>query len=172
MNDESLQPLTAHQVALLKQTFRAIDPSRLTMRFYSSLFVQHPEVKSLFPDDLTVLSTKIVSVFELVIHSFQEDSSGTFTLQTEVLGPLKHLGDLHARKGVINKYYPWANELLLNSIREELRGSFPTEAERAWKLALNHLTVAMLSNHSVGEDSSQETLRDSYQHIRSLLFKP
>src|SRR5690348_17027746 len=106
MQEPFLQPLTADQVALLKKTFRMMDVDRLAMRFYSGLFVKHPEVKPLFPDDLTVLSTKIVSVFELVIFSFRESSPGEFTLQQELLRPLRTLGELHSKKGVIDKYYP------------------------------------------------------------------
>jgi hemoglobin-like flavoprotein len=169
--DEQLQPLTAIQVEHLKKTFRMMDPSRLAMRFYSSLFVLHPEVKSLFPDDLTVQSTKIVSVFELVVYSFQENSPGKFTLQPEILRPLRNLGELHNQKGVIDKYYPWVNELLLKCMREECPADFTSEIELAWKLALNHITVAMLSNTQSGPDSQHETMRDSFNHIRSLLFK-
>jgi len=170
MDNASLQPLSDNQVTLLKQTFRIVDTDRLAMRFYSSLFAQHPEVKSLFPDDLTILSTKIVSVFELVAYSFVETKAGEYNLQAEVLQPLQHLGELHTKKGVVHDYYPWANALLLRSIQEESGPNFTSEMETAWKLALNHLTVAMLSKHSPS-DSPFETMRDSFQHIRSLLFK-
>jgi len=171
MKEPALQPLASEQVVLVKQSFRQLDTDRLAMRFYSSLFAEHPQVKSLFPDDLTILSTKIVSVFELIIHSFKENMPGEFTLQTEVLRPLRHLGELHTKKGVVNEYYPWANELLLKSIRDESQ-TFTLETEKAWKLALNHLTFAMLSDHLPSDHSGHETLRDSYQHLRSLLFKP
>lgn len=171
MQEPFLQPLTADQVALLKKTFRLMDVDRLAMRFYSGLFVKHPEVKSLFPDDLTVLSTKIVSVFELVVFSFRESSPNQFTLQEELLRPLRTLGELHSKKGVIDKYYPWVNELLLKSMHEECPGDFTPAAELAWKLALNHLTFAMLTNTHSGGDSSHATMRESFAHLRSLLFK-
>lgn len=166
-----LQALTGEQVGLLKKTFRLIDTDRLAMRFYSSLFAKHPEVKSLFPSDLSVLSTKIVSVFELVVHSFKENEKGEYHLQQEVLNPLRALGDLHRQKGVIDDYYPWVNELLLNSISIEAPTLFTSEMERAWKLALNNLTIAMLSNAKNADPEEHATMKDSYSHIRSLLFK-
>jgi hemoglobin-like flavoprotein len=171
MAEELLQPLTVEQVALLKHTFRVIDTDRLAMRFYTSLFVRHPEVRHLFPDDLTVLSTKIVSVFELVVHSFKERSNGEFLLQPEVIRPLRALGELHSQKGVINEYYGFVNDLLLKCIHEELPHDFSAETEIAWKLALNHLTVAMLSDVPLDTSLNHDTMRDSFNHLRSLLFK-
>lgn len=170
MNREILQPLTREQVDLLKQSFGIIDTDRLAMRFYTALFVKHPEVKKLFPDDLTVLSTKIISVFELVIYSFREAEKNQFMLEAELLTPLRTLGELHSRKGVMNMHYPWVNELLLQSIAEEAQSSFTPAVEVAWKLALNHLTVAMLDNQRAPRED-HETMQDSYRHIRSLLFK-
>jgi hemoglobin-like flavoprotein len=171
MLEQVLQPLTAQQVALLKETFRLVDTDRLAMRFYTSLFAKYPEVKALFPSDLSVLSTKIVSVFELVVHSFKENSKGEFHLQQEVLRPLRALGELHSQKGVINDYYPWVNALLLESIRIEASTNFTNEMEVAWKLALNNLTIAMLSNIQISADEQHVTMKDSFAHIKSLLFQ-
>ena len=166
---EALQPLTGSQVASLKKTFRVMDRDRLAMRFYSSLFARHPELKSLFPSDLTELSTKIVSVFELVVFSFQETAPDVFVLRQDVLAPLKGLGQLHANKGVENNFYPIVNDVLLDAIRDE-SPEFGNEIAMAWKMALNHLTVAMLSSPKTAA-MSHETMRESFQHIKSLLFK-
>ncbi len=169
MNQDVIRPLTEAEVAMLKKTFRLMDRNRLAMRFYTSLFARYPNLRSLFPTDLTELSTKIVSVFELVVFSFQQQPDGNYHLQTEVLQPLKSLGALHAKKGVEETHYPLVNGILLESIRLELP-EFSADAERAWKLALNHLTLAMIGGGTnVAPD--HETMADSYQHIRSLLFR-
>jgi hemoglobin-like flavoprotein len=170
MENGVVRPLTSEQVALLKQTFRMLDTDKLAMRFYSSLFAKHPEVKSLFPDDLSVLSTKIVSVFELVVFSFKENDKGEFHLQPEVVRPLRALGELHSKKGVQDHYYPWVNELLLTSIKIEAPTVFTADMEVAWKMALNALTAAMLSD-DLPKSDGPPTMKDSYAHIRSLLFK-
>jgi hemoglobin-like flavoprotein len=171
MSEEALRPLTEEQIKLLRQTLKAMDTDRLAMRFYTSLFVKHPEVKSLFPDDLTELSTKIVSVFQLVVHSFELNPDGNYYLQKEVLRPLRALGELHEKKGVDNRYYTWVNELLLESMHAELPGKFSKESEVAWKLALNHLTFAMLSEIKIPAGELPSSMRESYNQIQALLFR-
>jgi hemoglobin-like flavoprotein len=172
MDKQSVQPLTEKQVALLKNTFKQIVTDRLAMRFYSTLFVKHPEVKAVFPSDLTDLATKLVSVFHLVVYSFKETRKDQYLLQHELLRPLRNLGELHAKKGVIEKYYPWANEILIESIREELADKFSPEIDRAWRLALDHLTTAMTSENIPVEPHPQhKSMRDSFNFIKSLLFK-
>jgi hemoglobin-like flavoprotein len=170
MTGQPIHTLTAQQVDLLKETFKIINPERFAMRFYSNLFVLHPEVKSIFPDDLTDLSTKIISVFHLVVYSFKETSNGHFNLQPELLRPLRTLGELHSKKGVANEYYDWANQILLKSMREESPTGFTAELEAAWKLALDQLTAAMTSDHMHGI-YQHRTIRDSFDYIKSLLFK-
>jgi hemoglobin-like flavoprotein len=171
MNEPMLRPLTEEQIKLLRQTLKTVDTDRLAMRFYTSLFVKYPEVKALFPDDLTELATKIVSVFELIVHSFEANSKGEYYLQKEVLRPLRALGQLHEKKGVQPGYYSWVNELLLDSIHAELPGSFTQPVEVAWKLALNHLTFSMLSEFEIPEGQLPASMRESYKEIQALLFR-
>jgi hemoglobin-like flavoprotein len=172
MESEQFKPLSSNQIELLKKTFRALDTDSLSKRFYTKLFLKHPEVRPLFPTDLTELSTKLISVFELVIFSFHEQSPNKFLLQKDVLIPLRTLGKKHMDKGVENLYYPIANEILINSIKEEVGPLFSPEAEVAWKLAFQHLTTAMLSKDSSAEASPNTgSLRETFIYIKSLLFK-
>jgi hemoglobin-like flavoprotein len=169
MAAERLRPLTKDQVTILKKTFRLLDTDSLAKRFYSSLFLKYPEVKPLFPDDLSELSIKLISVFELVIHSFEEHSPNEFFLQETLIAPLRALGKKHTDKGVESVHYPIANDLLLQAIKEEAGYILPVEAEVAWKLALGHLTSAMM-NSDVKTDPSQNyaTIRDSFNYIKGL----
>jgi hemoglobin-like flavoprotein len=172
MESEPIKPLSSIQIELLKKTFRALDTDSLSKRFYTKLFIKHPEVRPLFPTDLTELSTKLISVFELVIFSFHEQSPNKFLLQKDVLIPLRTLGKKHMDKGVDNFYYPIANEILINSIKEEAGHLFSPEAEAAWKLAFHHITTAMLSRDTPDEPSVNiGSLRETFTYIKSLLFK-
>lgn len=167
MTDEHLKPLTSDQVSRLRKTFRSMNTDRLAMRFYSSLFARYPHLKDLFPHDLTELATKIVSVFELVVFSFKEETPGAYHLQQEVLVPLKKLGQLHTQKGVENKFYPLVNEVLLDSIKTE-SPEFSYETEVAWRSALGHLTASMIGGSSE-HAALPSTMRESYQEIKSIL---
>jgi hemoglobin-like flavoprotein len=169
MEGQRLQPLTRRQIELLKKTFRLLDSDNLTKRFYTKLFIRFPEVKPLFPTELTELSTKLVSVFELVIHSFEERNPNEFHLQKAVIVPLRNLGKKHTEKGVEHAYYPYANDILVESMKEEIGYLFEGEAEDAWRLAFNHLTFAMLNQKA--DDASTEssgTIRDAFRYIQSI----
>jgi hemoglobin-like flavoprotein len=172
MSKGKLKPLTKEQILILKKTFRLLDTDQLAKRFYAVLFTRYPEVRSLFTDDMNVQATKLISVFELVIFSFEERKPNQFFLQEQLMTPLRTLGKLHIEKGVANAHYPIANEILLESIKAEAGYVFSAEAEEAWKLALNHLSTAMLCNEIASETkTSPSTLRDSFNYIKSLLFK-
>lgn len=174
--NKSLSPLNVDQVYLLKKSFRMLDPSQTSQRFYSKLFQQYPFVKPLFPNDMTELGGKLMSVFELVIYSFEETSHNEYTLQQSLIVPMRELGRKHDTKGVLDEYYGIANTLILETLQEELKGDFTDQVKIAWQLALDHLTKAMLdksiqpSQHLV--TSSGNTLRDTFSYIKKLILKP
>jgi hemoglobin-like flavoprotein len=172
MATEKLSPLSKEQIAILKKTFRLLDQQRLANRFYDQLFERYPEVKPMFPPDLTELTTKLMSVFELTIYSFKEHEPGKYYLEAEILTPLRTLGKKHSEKGVQHIHYPIANKILLESMQQEAGYVFPEEAIEAWRLALLHLTNAMLNTESTATDAILfPTIRDSFQYIRKQLLK-
>lgn len=170
MNTAPLKPLTKDQVAILKKTFRLMNAEGMTIRFYNHLFARHPEVRSMFPDDMTEQRTKLISVFELVVFSFVEREPNCFYIHEDILAPLRTLGKKHTEKGVQKMHYPIANELLLRSIKEEVGYVFPAEAEEAWALALGHLTTAMLAEVK-NPQANLSSLRETFNYIKGILFK-
>jgi hemoglobin-like flavoprotein len=167
MEVEKLKPLTGSQIQLLKKTFRILDTDNLTKRFYTTLFLKHPEVKALFPTNLSELATKLVSVFELVIFSFEEQSPDQYLLHKNVLVPLRNLGKKHVDTGVENKYYPLANEILVQSMKDEVGYLFSDEAEEAWRLAFRHLTTAMLNKELDNVAPESGSMRETFRYIKS-----
>lgn len=170
MASEKIQPLTNDQVILLKKTFRLLDTDRLAHSFYKRLFTKYPEVQHMFSADMNEQATKLISVFELVIFSFHETEPGAYVIHPDVVAPLHSLGKKHTDKGVQPYHYPIANELLLECVKDEAGYVFPKEAEASWKLALQHLTHAMLSDQK-SEATMSGSIRDSFRYIRGLLFK-
>ncbi len=172
MEGEKLKPLTSQQIQLLKKTFRLLDTDSVAKRFYTTLFIKHPQVKALFPTELTELSTKLISVFELVVFSFSEHSPNEYYLHKDVLKALRALGQKHTEKGIDSAYYPLANEILLQSMKEEAGYIFAPEVEEAWKLAFHHLSTCMLSKDIEGDPSQNtNTIRDTFNYIKSRLLK-
>jgi nitric oxide dioxygenase len=167
---EAMSPfLTANQVSLLKLTFRALNTQRLGQRFYDKLFQLHPELKPMFSANLDDQITKIISVLELVIYSFEEKAVNQFGLQESVLLPLRDLGKKHVQKGVKQPHYPIANSILLDSLSEELGTMLTAEGLAAWKLALDHLSFAMLNPSVEPPSQLSRSLRDSFQLIKKLI---
>ena len=169
-----LVPLTGQQVGLLKKSFRQLDTHWVAHNFYSRLFERHPYVRPLFPTDMTELASKLMSVFELVVFSFEEKKHDQYLLQEPLIVPLRELGRKHDSKGVKPEHYGIANGLLLETMRDGGKDFFTAEVEAAWKIALDQLTFAMqdrsVKTRGVHEESGK-TLRDTFAYIRKKLLK-
>lgn len=172
--DKPIVPLTGQQVGLLKKSFRQLDTQWVADTFYSRLFERHPYVRPLFPTDMTELSSKLMSVFELVVFSFDEKLHNQYTLQDQLIVPLRELGRKHDTKGIKPEHYTIANSLLLESMRDGSKENFTDEVEAAWRNALDQLTAAMLDRsiktRGVHEESGK-TLRETFAYIRKRLLK-
>jgi hemoglobin-like flavoprotein len=172
--NKSLASLTSHQVGLLKKSFRQLNTEQVANDFYSRLFTQYPAVKHFFPTDMSDLSTKLMSVFELVVFSFEEKKHDQFLLQDALIVPLRELGRKHDAKGIEPKHYTIANDLLLETMRDAGKDFFTSEVADAWKLALDQLTAAML-DRSVKTPpqfdlQSGKSLRDAFMYIRDRIL--
>lgn len=161
--------LTASQVQLLKKSFRQLDAQAYSDYFYDTLFARHPEVRALFPADISELKTKLMSVFELVIFSFEEKQNGQYALQDALIVPLRHLGKTHEEKGVLPAHYSIANGLILETLAHIVGTRHTDEVKQAWQLALAHLTSAMLNDSVKINDQlrkeSVATMREAFNSI-------
>ncbi len=169
MEENTPKPLTKDQVGMLKMTFKSIDAFELGKRFYAKLFERHPQLRQLFTSDMNEQITKIMSVLQLVVFSFEEKQDGNFYLQDEVVKPLRDLGSKHTQRGVQQFHYPIANQILLEAVKDEARDLLTSEGLEAWKLALDHLSFAMNNTAVKTPAQSQHTLRDSFTYIKNLL---
>lgn len=172
--NKSLVSLTSHQVGLLKKSFRQLNADQVANDFYNRLFTQYPAVKHFFPADMSDLSTKLMSVFELVVFSFEEKTHDQFLLQDALIVPLRELGRKHDAKGIEPRHYTIANGLLLETMRDAGKDFFTNEVADAWKIALDQLTAAMLDRSvkapSDIDSQSGNSLRDAFAYIRKRLL--
>jgi hemoglobin-like flavoprotein len=159
--------LSARQVQLLKSSFRAMDGSAYSDYFYKRLFESHPQLRALFPVDIADLKTKLMSVFELMVFSFEEKKLDEFALQDSLLVPLRNLGRMHEEKGVIPAHYPIANGLMLEALQYTMGKSHTEEIRQAWQLALTQITAAMLNTSIKPEQTGDPVgnLRDAFRNI-------
>ncbi|MCE2995997.1 MAG: globin domain-containing protein [Cyclobacteriaceae bacterium] len=162
-----MKNLTSSQVEALKKSLRQLETERLAAEFYETLFKRYPQVKAMFPTDMKELGIKLMSVFELVIYSFEEKSHNQFSLQDTLVRPMQELGKQHEAKGVLPEHYTIANDLLLEILVKQNKNTFTEEVEKSWELALQHLTVAMLSRNKerASATTTDSTLRDTFHSI-------
>ncbi|NOS94334.1 MAG: hypothetical protein HOP30_20665 [Cyclobacteriaceae bacterium] len=168
-----MENLTSNQVAALKKSLRQLDTEKLAGEFYETLFTRFPQVKPMFPTDMKELGIKLMSVFELVIYSFEEKSHNQFSLQDTLIKPMQELGKQHEAKGVVPEHYTIANNLLLEVLVKQNKATFSAEVETSWKLALEHLTVAMLSRNDDKAllPATEHTLRDTFHSIMKKVLR-
>ncbi len=127
-----IDPQTRHAI---RNSFGSVlaDRVELSRRFYEGLFASHPELRAMFPEDLTELRRKFVDMIVVVIDS--------------AIGPatrlLEEAGARHAGYGVLPEHYPVAREALLTALRESHPAGDP-ELERAWAALLDAVIAAML----------------------------
>lgn len=164
-----VKPLSAAQVQLLKKSFRQLNAQAYSDYFYAKLFERHPEVRGLFPTDLEDQKAKLMSVFELVIFSFEEKQAEQFALQEPLIIPLRHLGRTHEEKGIIPAHYQIANGLMLETLAHVLGAAHTPEIQKAWQMALAHLTSAMLNKAvQLPDELKQDSManfREAFGHI-------
>lgn len=144
MQSSTIPYLLHHQVELLGRSFKALDADDYATLFYQKLFWQYPHLRALFPVNLTDQKEKLMSVLELVVHSFEEKTPGNFALHSSLLIPLRHLGVTHEEKGVAPEHYPIANDLMLEIFALTLGDIYTDEMKVAWQRALQQVTDAML----------------------------
>jgi hemoglobin-like flavoprotein len=169
----NMKNLTSSQVEALKKSLRQLETERLAAEFYETLFKRYPQVKAMFPTDMKELGIKLMSVFELVIYSFEEKSHNQFSLQDTLVRPMQELGKQHEAKGVLPEHYTIANNLLLEVLVKQNKATFSVEVESSWKLALEHLTVAMLSRTDDKglAPAVENSLRDTFHSIMKKVLR-
>nr|WP_281377001.1 globin domain-containing protein [Deinobacterium chartae] len=116
---------------------RALQRRRLLgQRFYRQLFDRHPELRTLFSDDLAAQERKL----EETLDVFAGDLS-----RWEALRPaMRRLGGRHVGYGVRPEHYTQVGEALLGALAEVLEESFTPEVRAAWERVYGLLTQEML----------------------------
>jgi hemoglobin-like flavoprotein len=168
-----MKNLTGKQIVLLRKTVRELHNAGFAAAFYELLFERHPELKPLFPANRGDLEIKLMSVFELVAYSFYEKSQDSFVLQPDVLMPLRELGRKHDNLNILPEHYIIANTTFIRAMRNLPNTTFTEEVFESWKLALQHLTAAMLNPIMKPSSSLMEqtgnTLRQTFEFIKKKL---
>jgi hemoglobin-like flavoprotein len=110
---------------------------KLIDRFYARLFAENPELRSMFPTDMTAQKAKI----EKTLHSVASGLDTPGMLSQE----LAKLGRLHHEVGTRPEHYPLVCGALLAAMTETRGGEFDAETARDWQTALARVSAIMMA---------------------------
>ena len=134
--------MTPEAISRIRSSFSEIssEPRALASRFYTELFAAAPQLRALFPTDLTSLQGHFEAALALVIRNLEEMR----TLEQ----PLRDLGAEHVHWGARPEDYLVVREALIRAIR--LSSSAWNDAlEGDWRRAITDIAVPMLQGAAV-----------------------
>lgn len=133
---------------LLRQSLEMVAPEadQLVAMFYHRLFEEHPEIRQMFPADMTAQRERLlVAVLALVSH-YDEPAA--------LLSALTTMGQRHAKHGVTLRQYVVVVETLLGVLGEFVGPAWTPAVNGAWTRALTFAAGTMAAAGALVEGPS------------------
>jgi hemoglobin-like flavoprotein len=132
--------MTPQQVSLVQDTFAKVVPisDKAAILFYDRLFELAPQVKAMFPADLTEQRKKLMATLAVVV-------GGLSNLQS-VLPAASALAKRHVAYGAQPAHYPVVGAALLWTLEQGLGSAWTPDVAAAWTAAFT-----TLSDYMIGE---------------------
>jgi len=130
--------MTPKQVMLLQQSFVNVAPiaGQVAIMFYDRLFELAPQVKVIFPADMTEQRQKLMATLAVVVN-------GLSNLQS-VLPAASALAKRHIAYGAKPEHYPVVGSALLWTLEKCLGDAWTPEVAEAWAVAYGTLSTSMI----------------------------
>jgi len=134
--------MTPEAITRVKSSYAGVaaQPRQLASRFYLEMFAVAPNLRPLFPPDLTSLQGHFEAAVALVVRNLDD---------MKVLEQsLRELGAQHMHWGARPEDYVTAREALIAAIRS-LSAQWDTSLEGHWRSAITAIVVPMLQGAAV-----------------------
>jgi hemoglobin-like flavoprotein len=131
--------MTPDQIALVQQSFAKVAPISATAAelFYGRLFEIAPQVKPMFPADMTEQRKKLMVMLATVVN-------GLGNLES-ILPAASALAARHVSYGAKAEHYPVVGAALLWTLEKGLGDAWTAEVADAWTAAYGTLSGYMIS---------------------------
>jgi hemoglobin-like flavoprotein len=131
--------MTPDQVQLVQQSFAKVAPisEAASVIFYDRLFEVAPQVKAMFPTDLTEQRKKLMATLAVVV-------GGLGNLES-ILPAASALATRHVGYGAKAEHYPVVGAALLWTLEKGLGEGWTPEVAGAWTAAYGTLSGYMIS---------------------------
>jgi hemoglobin-like flavoprotein len=129
--------LTPRDVMLVRTSFALVGPIQdaIAGLFYDRLFAARPELRRLFPADLSGQKRKLMALLATCVGKLQNFST---------LAPLiRGLGARHVAYGAKTEHYAIVAEALLWALKQGLDDAFTLEIQSAWTKVYEVLAETM-----------------------------
>ena len=129
--------MTPQQIALVQSSFLSVAPiaSQAAELFYDRLFEIAPDVRRLFPADLSVQKVKLMGMLATAVNNLHQIDA--------LLPSLRQLGERHRDYGVSADQFEPVGAALLWTLEQGLGSAFTPEVNKAWSEAYRALARAM-----------------------------
>ncbi|HRX83956.1 MAG TPA: globin domain-containing protein [Phycisphaerae bacterium] len=126
----------------LEQSFKLIAPrsEELVDRFYAHLFSAHPDVRAMFPQEMTDQKMRLLSSIVRVVQNLR-------TLD-RIQPALVEMGRRHVDYGVKPAHYPIVRDTLIAVMQEIAGDKWEPEYTADWTAALNLVAEVMLQGQA------------------------
>ncbi|WKX74328.1 globin domain-containing protein [Streptomyces sp. XD-27] len=123
---------------LIRRTMAEIEPvaDKVTSYFYALLFVQHPDLRALFPASMDTQRDRLFKA--LLTAAKHVDDAETLTAY------LANLGRGHRKYGTVPDHYPAVGECLIGALTRYATESWDAETEAAWVRAYTAISQIMI----------------------------
>ena len=130
--------MTPSQIKLVQTSFAQVAPIAATAAdlFYGRLFEIAPQVRAMFPADISEQKKKLMAMLGTVV-------SGLNNLDT-LMPAVRALGRRHGGYGVKAQHYAPVGSALLWTLEKGLGAAFTPEVKDAWATAYIVLSTTMI----------------------------
>lgn len=119
-------PMSPDQIRLVQDSFESVSPIAATAAdlFYDRLFTIAPDLRPLFPDDMSEQKQKLMAMLGLAVAQLGRPDT--------VVPAIQELGRRHVAYGVGEAHFAPVGEALLWTLQQGLGPAFTPELREAW----------------------------------------
>ncbi|HEX5567703.1 MAG TPA: globin domain-containing protein [Streptomyces sp.] len=127
-----------HDSVLIRRTLDEIEPmaQKVTSYFYALLFLQHPDLRSLFPPAMDLQRDRLFKALLTAARLIDD--------RRVLLEYLSHLGRGHRKYGTRPEHYPAVGECLIAALARHASQTWNEETETAWVRAYTAISQIMI----------------------------
>jgi hemoglobin-like flavoprotein len=130
--------MTPEQIDLVQGTFKKVAPiaDAAADIFYDRLFEIAPDVRSLFPEDMSDQKKKLMTMIGVAVNGLKDLEA--------IVPAVQELGARHKAYDVKEEHYDVVGSALLYTLGKGLGDDFTPEAEAAWTETYGILAGVMI----------------------------